>query len=99
MMGPTSPAAVAVASTGAKGGILGRQRSSLDPEDGVCIRVLCRDGAAGLPLADERALQPLSARPTDGRVGSTTHRYLGLVLVAELLELGELLFWGQERGV
>lgn len=40
-----------------------------------------------------------SAHPTGGRFGGATHRGLRLILVAQLLKLGELLFWGQERGV
>lgn len=101
VMGRTSPAAVPVASTGAKEGILGGQGSGLDPVDGVCIRVFSRDGTAGLALADERALQGSSANSTGVCLvgGPATHRDLGLVVVAELLELGKLLLWGQEGGV
>jgi hypothetical protein len=55
----TSPAAVAVAATGAEVGILGRQRARLDPVDGVGIGILGGDGAAALALADERPLRDL----------------------------------------
>lgn len=58
----TSPAAVAVAATGAEEGIFGGQRGRLDPVDGVRARVLARDGAAALALADKRALRRRSAQ-------------------------------------
>ena len=94
--GDGTPAAVAVAATGAEVGIFGGQRGRLDPVDRVCIRVLGRDGAAALALADQRALQK-SAKVSPPRASVrwhallATHRDLGLKLAGELLQLGKFL--------
>jgi len=88
---------VAVAATGAEEGIFGGQGGRLDPEDGVGICILGRDGGAALALADQRALGGRSVVLALGpvRAGSSTHRGLGLVLVAELLQLGQLVVRGK----
>jgi hypothetical protein len=46
---------VAIATTGAKVGIFGWQRSRLDLEDGICGGILSRDGSAALAFSNEWA--------------------------------------------
>jgi hypothetical protein len=90
---------VAVASAGAEEGIFGGQRLGLDPVDGVCARVFGRDGTAALAVSNKRALQAIVSAAGRRGGGRATDRGLGLILVAELLELGKLLFRGQEGRV
>jgi hypothetical protein len=47
----TPPSTVAIATAGAEEGVLVRQGSRLDLEDGVCIGILRRDGGTALALA------------------------------------------------
>lgn len=91
-----------IAATGAEVGIFLGQGGRLDSVDGVGIRILGRDGAAALALADERTLRASVNCPAkqhgeprllrNGRFEGETHRGFGLVIARELLELRELLF-------
>lgn len=53
----TTPSTVAIATAGAKVGVLGGQSSCLCSVDGVCRGIFSRDGSAALALADEWALR------------------------------------------
>lgn len=91
---------MAVAATGTKIGILGRQCSCFCPVHRIGIRVLCRDGTAALTLADKRTLEGCQSavgsrqRAEQGKAFAPqmdTHGQFGLELARELLQVGKLL--------
>lgn len=93
----TSPAAVAVAATGAKVGVLCGQRGRLDSEDGVGVGILGGDGSAALAVADKRPLgRSAACTHHDGRA---THGRLGLELARQLLQMGHFVVRGHVGGV
>jgi hypothetical protein len=83
---------VAIATTGAKVGILSWQRSRLDLEDGICGGILSRDGSAALAFSDEWALGR-SARFCE-HCRKQTHSSLRLVFTRQLLQMGILVVGG-----
>jgi hypothetical protein len=54
---------VAVTATCAEVGVLGGQRSCLDPVDGIGVGILGSDGSAALALADKRTLAAAVSMP------------------------------------
>jgi hypothetical protein len=83
---------VAIATTGAKVGILGWQRSRLDLKDGICGGILSRDGSAALAFSNKWALGR-SARFCE-HCRKQTHSSLRLVFARQLLQMGILVVGG-----
>jgi hypothetical protein len=95
---------VAITATCAEVGVLGGQRSCLDPVDGIGVGILGSDGSAALALADKRTLaaavsMPYSASSSVLRLHRRRHRTyggFGLVLARQFLHVGFL--FGRHKG-
>lgn len=96
---------MAVTATCAEVGVLGGQRSCLDPVDGIGVGILGGDGSAALALADKRTLaaavsMPYSASSNVLRLHRRrTYGGFGLILARQFLHIGVFLFGRHKGGV